>query len=106
MKVFFDAETLKTQREDYIERIRKSIKPPGNITKEESKQKWMDENFASAVQEEAEKTVFNGGLCHVVQMQWAIDDGETTVAIAKDVAGEIDVLKRFFAAVSANGQQS
>lgn len=106
MKVFFDIETVKTRREDYIDRVRKTIKPPATHKKEETKQKWMDENFVEAVNEEVERTVFNGGLCHSVQIQWAIDDGETTVALAESIEQEKDVIRQFFDAVTAKPTQS
>ena len=43
--ITFDIETLPTTDERVIAQLAASIKPPGTIKKQESKDTWMQENY-------------------------------------------------------------
>ena len=100
MKVYFDIEHVKTRRLDYRDRVAKSIKPPATMKKADTIAKWEDEEKPAAIEAEIEKTVFNGGLCHVVQIQWAIDDEDPVVMIAEGIDDEAKIIKAFFDAIT------
>lgn len=100
MKVYFDIECVKTRRPDYRERIAATIKPPATMKKAETIAKWEDEEKAGAVEAELDKTVFNGGLCHVTQIQYAIDDQDPVVLIADTVEDESLIIETFMLAIS------
>ena len=104
MKVYFDIEHVKTRRLDYRDRVAKAIKPPATMKKADTIAKWEEEEKPAAIELELEKTVFNGGLCHVVQIQYAIDDQDPVVLIAEGVDDEAKIIKQFFETIS--GQKS
>lgn len=104
MKVYFDIEHVKTRRADYRDRVAATIKPPATMKKAETIAKWEDEEKAAAIDAEIEKTVFNGGLCHVVQIQYALDDNDPVVLIAHTVEEEKQIILAFLDAITA--QQS
>lgn len=95
--VFIDIETVSTTREDYRDRVSETISHPGNMKKPETIAKWEEEEKPKAIDEEVEKTVFNGGLCHVVQVNLGIDDGESLVFQAESEAKESELLRAVFA---------
>lgn len=94
---FFDIETIATKRADYRERIASTIKPPAIMKKAETIAKWEAEEKENAITEAVDKTVFNGGLCHVVQIQWAFDGGAIFCTQDDD---ERIVIQEFFNSVS------
>jgi len=93
---FFDIETISTRRTDYRYRVASTIKPPASMKKAETIAKWEAEEKESAITELVERSVFNGGLCHVVQIQWAFGGGEVQVVQDDD---ENVVISRFFLAL-------
>lgn len=99
MKIFFDIEHVKTRRPDFRDRIAKSIKPPATMKKAETIAKWEDEEKESAIDAAVEATVFNGGLCHVVQIQYALSDNKPVVLIAKTIEEEKSIIGDFFDAI-------
>lgn len=99
MKIYFDIEHVSTRRHDYRARVASNIKPPATMKKLETIQKWEDEEKEDAINAEIEKTVFNGGLCHVVQIQYAMDDADPVVLIADSIDQEADIIKAFLEAI-------
>jgi len=104
MKVYFDIEHVKTRRADYRDRVAATIKPPGTMKKADTIAKWEEEEKPAAIEAEIEKTVFNGGLCHVVQIQYGLDYEQPVVLIAETVDDEKKIITEFLDAVST--QQS
>lgn len=98
--VFLDIETIPTQRADVIAEIRDGIKPPANIKKEESREKWLAENLESATAEATAKTSFDPAFGHICTIGWAIDDEGIDVAHARTVEEEAGVLDAFFNATA------
>jgi len=96
--LFFDIETIATTKPGYRERVSSTIKPPAQMKKSETIAKWEAEEKEGAISEAVEKSVFNGGLCHVVQIQWAFGDDEIMVVQDDD---ERSVISFFFCAIES-----
>lgn len=71
LELFLDLETIPCQREGILDEIRGKIKPPGNISKAESIEKWMKDNAESAAHEQWLKTSCNGALGEIVCASFA-----------------------------------
>lgn len=100
---FFDIETISTTRADYRDRIAETIKPPGTMKKTETIEKWEKEEKENAINEAIEKSVFDGGLCHIVQIQYAFNNDDVKVNIyPEDYLDESGVITSFFLAVESN----
>jgi len=76
MNVFIDIETIPTQRPGALEEIRANITAPGNITKPESIQKWMEDNSYTAAAKKYHDTGLDGAYGEIICIGFAIDDGE------------------------------
>jgi len=94
--VYFDLETIPCQDESYLEELKRKVRPPANIKKQESIDKWLSENRESAAIEEMAKTSFDGGRGHVCTIAWAKNDAKIQVYHAKTLAEERDVIEAFF----------
>lgn len=95
--VYFDIETIPCQSEDYQAELAHKVKPPANLKKQESIDKWLAENREIAAIEAMAKTSFDGGRGHVCTIAWAKNDSGIHVAHAKTVADERSVIADFFA---------
>ncbi len=73
-KLFLDIETIPSQLPWVREHIIDTIKPPGTIKKQETLDKWYSETMPEAVDEAMSKTSFDGAMCHVIAIGYAIDD--------------------------------
>lgn len=69
-----DIESIPSQKPGLLEEIKKTIQPPGNITKPESIAKWIQENAAQAAEEKYRKTALDGTLGEIVCIGWKVDD--------------------------------
>lgn len=96
MNIYLDIETIPCQQSGVLEEIRATIKPPGNITKAESIEKWMQENADKAAQEEYLKTSFNGTLGEIVCIGWAVEDGPVQSVCRRLWESEAGMLKMFY----------
>jgi len=96
--LFIDIETVKTKRPDYRDRVAKTIKPPAQMSKPETIAKWEAEQKEGAIDEAIEKSVFNGGLCHIAQIQYAHGDGDIVVLQGQ----EEEILPSFFQFLADN----
>ena len=94
MNIYLDIETLPTSDPDVIAALEAGIKPPGNISKPESIQKWMDENKADALAAAISKTSFDGLHGRVCVICYAFDDGPVYSSEADD---ERKLLQDFYA---------
>lgn len=91
-----DIETIPAQSDAAWEDILDSIKPPGNIKKPESIDKWIAENLDAAAADALAKTSLNPAQGHICTIGWALDDEEPITAHAEAVEQEADVLRTFF----------
>lgn len=80
--VYFDIETIPAQDDAALERAYAGVKPPANIKKPESIEKWMNENAEAA----------------------AIEDGEIMSAHVNDLDNESYAISMFFDAVRSQSR--
>jgi len=100
MNLFIDIETIPTQLDWAIEEIRAKIKPPGNIKKPESIQKWMDENASVEANKAIHKTGFDGSISEIICISYAVDDSAPKCIGRKLGESEKDMLESFFLSAS------
>lgn len=103
MNLYIDIETIPTQLEWVKEKIREEIKPPGNIKKQESIDKWMAENSEKKSNEEIHKTGFDGSIGEIICISFAIDDGEIINVGRLMGESEAKLLDKFYAILAENG---
>lgn len=94
--VYFDIETIPAQTPDVIEAIRSGVKPPANIKKAESIEKWHAEQGDQAADEAVAKTSFDGGRGHICTIAWAVNAESAVAWHARTVADERSVIEAFF----------
>lgn len=94
--VYFDIETIPDQSPDALKKMQSKVSPPGNIKKEESIQKWMDENAESAALKMLADTSFDGGAGHVCTIGWAKNNGPIRVEHAESRSEEAAIIEAFF----------
>lgn len=95
--VYVDIETIPAQSPEAIAAVRASVKPPANIKKPESIEKWRAESAADAADDAVAKTSFDGGRGHVCTIAWGVNGGDIQVRHARNIADERLVISDFFA---------
>lgn len=95
--VYFDIETIPCQDEDYRLELARKVTAPATFKKQDSIDKWLEENRDAAADEAMAKTSFDGGRGHVCTIAWAKNDSGIEVRHAKTIAEERDVISDFFA---------
>ncbi len=90
MDIFFDCETAPTELPWFIDEI--EIAPPGNYTKPESIQKWMDENADAERRNIIDKTAVDTSLAQIICLGYALGDGDVQTLIGP----EHEILTAFF----------
>ena len=97
MKLFIDTESIPTQQPGALEEIRKSIQPPGNMSKAETIAKWMMENADSAAEEKWRKTALDGTKGELVVIGFATDDDPIVSTHYRDLdMSEGDLIQNAF----------
>ena len=94
MITFFDIETLCTTDPCVIADLEKTITAPATHKKQETIDKWMEENKASALKDLVAKTSFDGMYGRVSCIAWACDDGEIHSTGADD--SEREAISKFY----------
>lgn len=94
--ITFDVECIGSDDPETVAEIAATIKPPGNLKKQETIDKWLAEDKPAAVAEAVKKTCFDGSLGKIVCIGWAIDDAEPETCWDYTEDGIID---EFFNAV-------
>ena len=74
MKIFIDGETIPDQSEGAKARIEETIAPPGNISKQESIDKWWVEKAPAQIEEKYRKTSLDGTYGQLFCLGIAIDE--------------------------------
>lgn len=97
--IFLDIETIPAQDPAVLDALKEQVSPPGNIKKQESIDKWLEENRETAAKEALAKTSFNPALGHICTIGWAVDDDDVTAAHAQTAMEERDVLDAFFSSI-------
>jgi len=90
--VYLDIETNITSSQDLIQEITESVKPPGNLKKQETIDKWEREAKPEVIQQAIDKTALDGSYGEVIAIGLAVDDSTVTVATADT---EAELLKQF-----------
>ena len=76
---YLDIETIPCQTPGYFEKCLASIKAPGNYSKPDTINKWMEENKFIEADKLHRKTSFDGALGEIISIAWAIDDNPVDV---------------------------
>lgn len=98
--IYIDIETLPTQNPVLIQSFKDNIKAPGNYSKQESIDKWLEENRDSEADKLHRKTSFDGLHGEIFSIAWALDDGAIQVVYRGDNETEEFLLRSFFAQIS------
>jgi len=98
MTIFFDIETLPTNDESVIAELTKTITAPATHKKQETIDKWMEENKDQALKDLISKTSFDGMYGRVACIAWACDDGGMHSSLPDD--SESEAIERFYDYVS------
>ncbi|WP_062233648.1 hypothetical protein [Aureimonas sp. N4] len=107
--IFFDGETLPTNRADVIEHLDAKIEVPSNMSKPETIEAWYAEKRPGVLKEAVAKTSFDGGFGRIASIAFAVGNGPVVsatsarpavgdVPAAYDIEKERKLLGRFFAA--------
>ncbi|MCK4792502.1 MAG: ribonuclease H-like domain-containing protein [Desulfobacteraceae bacterium] len=75
MRLYFDLETIQTQKQVFIDEVVKNTTHPKTMKKADTIEKWEKDQKPAAVQEALSKTVFDGGQGEIITFGYAIDDG-------------------------------
>ena len=105
MNFYFDIETIPTQNQSIIDEIKKSITAPGNHTKPESIQKWLDENLEIEADKKHRQTSFDGLHGEIISIAWAFDDENPEVLFRTKSDSEADLLNAFFEDITIHKDQ-
>ena len=93
MNLFIDIETIPTQREDLRQSI--EVHAPRKYKKQESIDKWMEENYEAEFDKQWRKTALDGSQGEIICISWAIDDEEPRGVLRTLGESENDLLNRF-----------
>lgn len=99
MKLILDIETVPSQSQEVRERIEAGVKPPGNITKEDSLAKWNKEKAPEIAHEKWLKTALDGTYGEIICICWAVDEGEVHSVSRRMGESEREMLANFYNAV-------
>ena len=94
--IYLDIETIPSQEDWVTQYITDNTKPPGNITKPESIEKWYAEKQEQAIEDNLRKCSFDGAMNHIVCIGVALDDEEPVVFYTRAANGEADILQTFY----------
>ena len=105
MKFFIDIETIPSQLGWVKEEIAESITAPGNYKKEESIQKWLEENLESETDKELRKTAFDAAVGHIICIGISWEEGDK-VFYAETPEAEKQVLQNFFSFIATECERA
>lgn len=95
--IFLDIETIPDQDPDALKVIFENVTAPSRLSKQESIDKWLEENRETAAEEEWRKTSFNGGEGEIFCIRFAVESGEVDGFMREDLLkdSERNVLMAF-----------
>ena len=94
--LYLDIESVPTQRADVISKIKRTIHPPGNMSKEETIERWKKDIKPLLVDVAYRKTALNGTLGEIICIGYAIDDLPVCISGRKLGKSESDIIGEFF----------
>jgi hypothetical protein len=95
VSIVFDIESIPSQKHGAYEKIRESIKHPGNISKPETIEKWYAENADIASMELYRNQSFDGLYGEIISIAWAIDDDPVDVVYRHSGKDETRIVREF-----------
>lgn len=97
MIVFFDTETIPSQKPDALAQVCAAIKPPATLKKPESIARWWGEESASAAEAEWRRQSLDGGLQgEICSIAACTDAGREWSHCRAEGASEAELLHAFF----------
>jgi len=95
--VYLDIETIPSQSPELLDRFRAEVTAPAQYKKQESIEKWLDENRDTAALERLAKTSFDPAHGHICTIAWAKEgDAFVSASHASKVESEASTLQMFF----------
>jgi predicted PolB exonuclease-like 3'-5' exonuclease len=100
--LYLDLETKPQDSEEVQQIVAADIKPPGNISKKETIDKWWDESYPDVFDKKYRELSFDGLYGEIISIAWAIDD-EPVLAITRniDCETEAELLLMFYDSLSS-----
>lgn len=92
--IYFDIETLPCNDDEVIAELAKTITAPATHKKQETIDKWLEENKSHVLKDLVSKTSFDGMYGRVACIAWSFDDGEIHSTLPDDL--ESEAIKRFY----------
>ena len=74
MNIYFDIETIPSQRADAHERARKSVKPPGTLKKAESIAAWWENDSNAAIEDAYRRQALDAADGEICAIAYSTDD--------------------------------
>lgn len=93
MKLFFDIETIPTQKQELKDVFAEGVTHPANMKKAETIEKWEKEQKPAAVEKAIEKSVFDGGAGEIITFGLAVDDNKPNVIQRTNHISEKELLE-------------
>jgi hypothetical protein len=97
--ITFDIETLQCTDIDAIAELAATIKPPATYKKQDTIDKWFEENKESELKELIAKTSFNSILGSVACIAWQHNDGDVCSSMPNESEG--DIIQNFYDDISS-----
>jgi predicted PolB exonuclease-like 3'-5' exonuclease len=97
-----DIETIPGQSEWIREHIAETIKPPAQMKKQETIDKWILEEKPSAVDDRWRNTSFDGALGHVICIGACLDGEDPVTFYADTVDKEKEILEQLYSWIADN----
>jgi predicted PolB exonuclease-like 3'-5' exonuclease len=97
--LYLDIETIPSQSPSIKEEIKDSLKPPANMTKKDTIDKWWEEKAPGIIEEKYLKTALDGSFGEIISIAWAFNDEPVYCVFRKIDDPETNVLKPFFSAL-------
>lgn len=95
MNLYLDIETIPGQAPWVREEVAKGIKPPGNMKKAETIEKWEAEQKPSVIDDAWKKTGLIGTYGEIICISWAIDDNPVK-SVRRGLSGSEGILLNEF----------
>jgi DNA polymerase elongation subunit (family B) len=100
-KIYIDIETIPSQDPALLAQFMAEVKAPAQYKKQDSIDKWLDENREKVARERLAKTSFDPSHGHICTIGFAIDDMDVRAYHADTVADEVLMLEKFFGAINS-----
>lgn len=100
-RLYYDIETIPATKPELVEHLKKTMKPPGNMSKPETIEKWLAD--PENVKNHVHSTSFDGAFGQILCIGYALDDGPIMVAKGGEGEDEKTAIKEFLTALRGTG---